>query len=358
MSHGSLGPSCSESSERHSASDGTGISEQHYANVSFQAEPFYPDVSPQKDDTFCTKSTENDTSEHFPTQKSHLYRCPTTGRFYRAQTSTDDVTQTMLPPNMTTGSDTNTASGYVESESTNTQTNSSSSRNLASTNNTHRDTETVVCENASYDYQCPVENPFEELSVDRIRTVPGLVSFSDVLRSKTSHTLLDASTPDQSNIPVRLSNRDAAKTKPRQANSKHSDNSDYKIVNTTVAENASFKDQDDEFSTYIRRRASRFYIGGFKHSITEQKLVNYVFRRGVTVSWINIRRYEDQDRAVIQLNVDAEQGARVLERGFWPEGVICRPWYPKNQYRQRIATRYRYGNDDTATYTAGYQACD
>lgn len=34
------------------------------------------------------------------------------------------------------------------------------------------------------------------------------------------------------------------------------------------------------------------------------------------MSRVNIRRYEDQDRAVIQLYVDAEYGPRLLELNF------------------------------------------
>ena len=55
----------------------------------------------------------------------------------------------------------------------------------------------------------------------------------------------------------------------------------------------------------------------------------YVLRRGVTVSWINIRRYNDDDRSVIQLNTDASQGALLLTCGFWSDGVHCRSWYPR-----------------------------
>ena len=48
---------------------------------------------------------------------------------------------------------------------------------------------------------------------------------------------------------------------------------------------------DDDFTKHIRRKSSRFYIGGFKPSITEMLLCSYVQSRGVHVSWINIRRY-------------------------------------------------------------------
>ena len=40
--------------------------------------------------------------------------------------------------------------------------------------------------------------------------------------------------------------------------------------------------EDDDFTQHIRRKSSRFYIGGFKPSITEMKLCSYVQRRGFT----------------------------------------------------------------------------
>ena len=92
---------------------------------------------------------------------------------------------------------------------------------------------------------------------------------------------------------------------------------------------------DDDFIQYVRRKPVRYYIGGFKSTISEQKLANYLLRRGITVSRINIRRYEDQDRSVIQLNVDPEHGPSLQQRGFWPPGVYCRQWYTRNEYRQK-----------------------
>ena len=94
-------------------------------------------------------------------------------------------------------------------------------------------------------------------------------------------------------------------------------------------------DTDDDFIQYIRRRPARYYVGGFKSTINEQKLSNYLLRRNINVSRINIRRYEDQDRAVIQLSIDPEYGSFLQQRGFWPPGVYCRQWYNRNEYRQK-----------------------
>ena len=70
------------------------------------------------------------------------------------------------------------------------------------------------------------------------------------------------------------------------------------------------------------------------------------------VTWINIRRYEDQNRAVIQINVDSEKGVRLLERGFWPEGVVCRPWYTRNVYRQKLISKSYRAEMGTDVYKA------
>ena len=89
-------------------------------------------------------------------------------------------------------------------------------------------------------------------------------------------------------------------------------------------------DDEDDFETYARRKTKRFYVGGFCPTITEKKLTNYVQRRGVSVTWISIRRYERQNRAVIRLNVDGENSNLLFDEGFWPRDLTCRQWYTKS----------------------------
>ena len=45
---------------------------------------------------------------------------------------------------------------------------------------------------------------------------------------------------------------------------------------------------DIDFSKDIRKRTKRFYIGCFKKTITQEKLIRYVGHRGLTVTWVNI----------------------------------------------------------------------
>ena len=83
---------------------------------------------------------------------------------------------------------------------------------------------------------------------------------------------------------------------------------------------------------YVRNRTKRLFVGGFNSSINENKISQYVRRRGPKVTKVNIfpcRR--DADSVVIQLNVEANDNSSLLEkRGFWPRGVFCRPWQSRN----------------------------
>ena len=182
-------------------------------------------------------------------------------------------------------------------------------------------------------YQCSVENRYSALQSGHNKTVvPGISAFSDVLRNTSAY--------DRLNIPVHVSNtsdrQKKNRTKPQSYYTKMCTSEQNGIntssVNTTETQNI---DPDDDFIQYVRRKPVRYYIGGFKSTISEQKLANYLLRRGITVSRINIRRYEDQDRSVIQLNVDPEHGPSLQQRGFWPPGVYCRQWYTRNEYRQK-----------------------
>ena len=204
----------------------------------------------------------------------------------------------------------------------------------------------------------PVSNRFEALHDDRVNSD---LSYSEALKRPVQSSTESCNLPTAS-IPVRISERRKRNGKnngqdptlsSQEVRSKQ-DSSQAFGWSTGIEQG----DGDGEFIKHIRRKSSRFYIGGFKPSITEMVLCSYVQRRGVHVSWINIRRYHDQDRAVIQLNVDADKGSRLLEDGFWPEEVVCRPWYPRNVFRQRNQRRSNWVETDTYDYAHEYNADD
>ena len=92
---------------------------------------------------------------------------------------------------------------------------------------------------------------------------------------------------------------------------------------------------DDEFETFVRRRTKRYYVGGFLPTITESKIESYVTRRGLTVSKVAVFRNKQRKTTVIRLNMVNDSVSRwVLEPGFWPKGVTCRPWLSFSAYRR------------------------
>jgi len=94
-------------------------------------------------------------------------------------------------------------------------------------------------------------------------------------------------------------------------------------------------DDEEDFTAYVKRKVKRFYVGGFKSSMTTDKLIRYVERRGVTVTWVKMFPVRNSTRVTIRLNVeDDENCGNVLDERFWPRNVVCRPWVSWGSYRR------------------------
>ena len=88
------------------------------------------------------------------------------------------------------------------------------------------------------------------------------------------------------------------------------------------------EDDEDDFEQFVKKKAKRFYLGGFKPSITRQRIENYVNKRGPTVTWVRIWNSKRRpNNVIIRINVEDNDRAKLLEsERFWPRGVTCRPW--------------------------------
>jgi len=116
-----------------------------------------------------------------------------------------------------------------------------------------------------------------------------------------------------------------------------------------VAERSSPENTDVQsnfLADYVRKKTKRFYLGGFESSVTENVIAMYVMSRGPKVSKINI--FGNNSRPpVIRLNLEDDGNAdMVTEFGFWPEGIVCRPWVSKPRYRSRNVNTYEAAQFD------------
>ena len=201
----------------------------------------------------------------------------------------------------------------------------------------------------SFQYNCAPGNRFDYLPVqDEIVENRACSNIAEIPSNTDQHS-------DQrpmSRIPVMISDRTnhhhlyRPNSQSRIRSVQNLKQHDFADMGTDCMDTAN--ENDDDFMTHVRRRTKRYYVGGFLPSISERKIMNYAARRGVKLTWVNIRRYERQNRAVIRVNVDPENGYRLLDRRFWPKGVNCRPWYSKVQYRNRY-TNCADDNDGRGT---------
>ncbi|MES9879997.1 MAG: hypothetical protein ABW185_03860 [Sedimenticola sp.] len=103
-------------------------------------------------------------------------------------------------------------------------------------------------------------------------------------------------------------------------------------------------DDDADFSQYVRHRTKRFYVGGFRPSITESKLTRYITKRGPKVTKVSISQNRRYGNVIIQVNIEDDENAHLISEDpyFWPNGVTCRPWVPYAAYK----SQYRGNNSD------------
>ena len=128
-------------------------------------------------------------------------------------------------------------------------------------------------------YECPVANPYGALQTNDDVTAPGSQTYSGAV-------ITGDSTQEHSEIPVLISDRQRKTFKPRVPMARSS----YNRPVNNMGDSSEIADPDGDFIQHVRRKPSRYYIGGFDSSITEQLVISYARRRGVTVSRVSIRR--------------------------------------------------------------------
>lgn len=208
-------------------------------------------------------------------------------------------------------------------------------------------------------------------------------TYAEVVYARTSHTenvsSISNCTPVSLPIPTRVTS-EPGRTRDRPAKSNRS-NLTFALINSQIqhcnsqsnrnnapdlqtdVNNVTADNETDDFEQYVRKRTKRFYVGGFLPSITEEKIGRYVSAQGPKVTNVSIFRNKTYNSAVIRVNVEDDENASLLvdDRSFWPRGIICRPWMPKNRHNRRYPDRRQTSGDSykragVAPYSGGERA--
>lgn len=112
----------------------------------------------------------------------------------------------------------------------------------------------------------------------------------------------------------------------------------------------------DEFCV-SKKRPKRFFISGYKDSITESQIAAYVNWRGPRVTFVTIfPSRKSSGFVIVRLNLEADENCHLVEHpGFWPDNVYCKPWLSSGVLQRRRSNHMRptyKSHDWTSSTTA------
>ncbi|WAR25460.1 hypothetical protein MAR_011164 [Mya arenaria] len=150
-------------------------------------------------------------------------------------------------------------------------------------------------------------------------------------------------------------------------NTHRKDASISESISDAVAQQPSASNDEADFGQYVKRRPKRYYVGGFKPSITDSRLAKYINDQGLKVTNILIMRKRRFNNVVIRINLEDDgQADNILKEDFWPSGIVCRPWKPPSRQPQqgpgyKSGTSHRYsdgtrGRSSTEHQDDGYRS--
>ena len=112
------------------------------------------------------------------------------------------------------------------------------------------------------------------------------------------------------------------------------------IHSTKIQYNQSKHSSDDEdiFEGVSYKRNARYYLSGMGHRSTQLGMVNFLNRKGITVShFVFFKPKYPGSRRNAKINV-APSDAQIVEApGFWPRGISCRPWLSEREWDKKLS---------------------
>ena len=111
-----------------------------------------------------------------------------------------------------------------------------------------------------------------------------------------------------------------------------------------------------------RRNYKQFFLSGIAKNVNEDQIFSYLVERNVTPHNITIFQSKRVETFSAKIRIPSASSAIVLQEGFWPKFILCKPWLQKpkeNQRRRKTSNNNNtlMGNYATYVYSGKYYPC-
>ena len=118
--------------------------------------------------------------------------------------------------------------------------------------------------------------------------------------------------------------------------------SDKKVNEPATDEETIRMNNDTNIFVGVQRKRNHtksFFISGIDEKVDAKVIFNYLSKRGIRVTLLNLFTSKRKGTVSAKLNIRQEDSEIILQKGFWPQFVTCRPWMSKTKMKKKLKSR-------------------
>lgn len=111
----------------------------------------------------------------------------------------------------------------------------------------------------------------------------------------------------------------------------------------SVEMNVPYRNRENhKFRGVIRKKAISYLITGIAQDSDQEGLEEFLEEMGIVYKSAKFLYTRRQDCQSVQIVVSDDQSTLLEDTSIWPEGVFCRPWLKRSDYRKRMSNPDTY----------------
>ena len=118
--------------------------------------------------------------------------------------------------------------------------------------------------------------------------------------------------------------------------------SDDEIIINAVPVKSTNSEQikKNRFRGVLRKKAKSYFITGIDLDSTQEGLYDFLDDLGITYKLAKFLYTRRTDCQVAQIVVDEDQTELIEDQEIWPEGITCREWMKRTDYKTSRTQRH------------------